>query len=864
MGELVLSINGKEITAREGQTILEVALGNRIYIPHLCHHPDLEPAGTCRLCYVELEGKGPVLSCRTLAQKGMAIRTRSPAVDEIRRGLVELLIANHHDDCPNCAKKGRCELQRILGYLRVDKKKARRLRFAEQQLERDTTNPFFDLDPNKCVLCSRCVRTCSELLHVDAITVVGRGYRSRIATLGEKRLADSDCESCGECVERCPVGGLVYKKYQRPDEEVSTVCPYCSTGCNLWLGIHEGRVVSARGDRLCGRGRFGWRYIYAPDRLALPLVRKDGKLVRSSWEEAIRSAAAGFSRYKGEEIALAVSARCTNEEAYLLQKFARSVLGTNNIDNTARFSHASGLQALWETTGIGAATNSLEEIEGAACIFLVGANVNRTRPAVARRIKEAVRKGSKLIVVDPVQNDLLRFAHLWLKPYPGTDLALLMGMAGVIVEEGLQETRFVEERSENFPEFKESLADFSLGRVERLTGVPREMVAEAANLYAASKPAVILWSAGITRHSHGKDTVHALVNLALLSGNIGQTAGGLYPLLEQSNAQGVCDMGCLPDFYPGYQPVADAGIREKFQKAWNMGLNPAPGLTLTKLWDAILDGKIKALYLVGVNPSIEIAGREKVLRCLEKVEFLVVQDLFLNETADYADVVLPAASFAEKEGTFTSADRRVQRVRKAVEPFGQALSDGEIIQRVAQTMGAAGFIFDHPAQIMDEIASVNPFYKGICYESLEKGAVVWPSGISTLHTEEFYTPTGRGKLVPLEYKGPAERPDLEFPLILVTRKNTLYYGVCAHKVEGFRQLAPKEDVEMNPKDADDFGINDGEEVRVVSRRGEIRAPVRVTEDVPPGVIVLGYNSPRNPGNILAAEEVKACPVRVEK
>lgn len=865
MEKLTLLVDNKKVTARNGMTVLETALSSNIYIPHLCHHPYLSPAGVCRLCYVELDGKGPVLSCRTPVENGMVIRTKTPEIDEIRRGLVELLIANHHDDCRNCGKKGRCELQRVMAYLRIDRKKTARLRFAESSPELDTSNPFFNLDPAKCVLCERCVRICGDHLHINAIAVVGRGYRSRVATAGGKPLAESACESCGECVESCPVGGLVYKEYQRPERHIPTVCPYCSTGCGLKLGVRESRIINAQGDLLCARGRFGWRYIYAYDRLQSPLVKTEQGFVEVSWEDAALSAASQFSRYNGGEIAFIVSARCTNEDAYLIQKFARSVLHTNNVDNTARLSHAASLEALWEATGTGGATNPIADVAGAACILLAGANVTKTHPAVTRLLKQAVKHGSKLIVIDPVENDLSRFAHVWVKPYPGTDLALLMGIAGVIVEEGLADEDFVQRRCADFAFLKEVLADFPLGRVERLTGVPRETVVEAAQLFAGMKPAMILWSTGITQHFHGKNTIHALINLAMLTGNVGKPSAGLYPLLEQNNAQGVSDMGCLPAFYPGFQPVTDPVTREKFSTAWKTELSGSPGFTLTQLCDAVLDGKIKALYVIGANPLMDMPDRQKLADCLQKVEFLVLQDLFPNETAAYAHLILPAAGFAEKEGTYTCADRRVNRLSKAAEPAGRSLSDWEIICKVAGAMGASGFDFGHPGEITKEIASLVPGYDTVLSHELINGLTsTCQSGVPLLHSEGFSTPTGKGKLVPVEYEGPLERPDIEFPLTLITRRNTLFYGTCAHKVDGFRHLAGGEFLELNPKDAADLGINDGEEVSVLSRRGQLSLRVMITDCPPPSVVVLNYNSPQKPGNLLSYKEPKICPVRIEK
>ncbi|MEW6447142.1 MAG: formate dehydrogenase subunit alpha [Bacillota bacterium] len=864
MEELSFLIDDKRVSARNGMTVLEAALGNNIYIPHLCHHPDLSPAGVCRLCYVELEGKGPVLSCRTPVKEGMVIKTRTSEVDEIRRGLVELLIANHHDDCRNCRKKGRCELQRVMAYLRIDRRKLARLRFAQTSPEPDTSNPFFDLDPAKCVLCERCVRICGELLHINAIAIAGRGYRSKVTTSGGKPLVESSCESCGECVERCPVGGLVYKEYQRPENYIKTVCPYCSTGCGVKLGIRESKIVSAHGDLLCAKGRFGWRFIYSPDRLKSPLVKTEEGFTEISWDDAVRSVAARLSQYKGDQIAFVVSAKLTNEDAYLIQKFARTVLGTNNVDNTARLSHAASLEALWETTGIGGTTNPASDVEGAACILLAGANITKTHPVIAQKLKRAVKNGSKLIVIDPVENDLHRFAHLWLKPYPGTDLALLMGMARVIVEEGLVDEDFVQIRCENFESLKEALEGFPLGRVERLTGVPRETVVEAAQAYATAKPAAAFWSTGITQHCHGKDSVYALINLAMLTANIGRPSAGLYPLLEQNNTQGVCDMGCLPGFYPGFQTVTDKAARERFTTAWKTRLSGSTGLTLTELWDAVLAEKVKALYIIGGNPAVDMPNRQKMINCLEKVEFIVFQDLFLNETAAYADLILPAAGFAEKEGTFTCADRQVKRLRKAVEPVGRSLPDWEIIRKIAGAMGAAGFDFAHPGEIMKEIASLIPGYDTVSYGPNDNSISTWRSGVPVLHAEGFSRSTGKGKLVPVTYEGPVERPDVEFPLTLITKRNAIFYGACAHKVEGFRQLAAEEFIELNPKDAADSGVDDGEEVKVVSRRGQIIARVRITDLSPPSVVVLNCNCPQKPGNLLNDKEAKICPVRIEK
>ncbi|MDI6689676.1 MAG: formate dehydrogenase subunit alpha [Actinomycetota bacterium] len=888
MDKITITIDGSDIVAESGATILEAALKNGIYIPHLCYHPDLKTYGACRLCIVEIECGKLVISCRTPVKQGMSVRTRSLEIDKVRRAIIELLIANHHADCRDCTKSRQCELLKIAAFIRFDRKRARRLRWAKEELPRDTSNPFFDMDPNRCVLCGVCVRTCEEIQGVGAIDFVGRGYTSKIAPFGDKPLAQSRCESCGECVVRCPVGALVPKNVQRPEREVKTICSYCGTGCGIYLGIRDNDVVSVRGDtdspvnggNLCVKGRFGASFVNSPDRLSSPLIRTAPKEHSEfstlsltfpprgggqgwgevSWDEALELVADKLVRYSGDQFALLTSAKCTNEESYVIQKFARVVMNTNNIDNCARLCHAPTMVGLHETMGIGAMTNSISEIEKTSCILAIGTNVTRAHPLIGIKVKRAVRNGAKLIVINPKEIDLCRFADIWLRPYPGTDVALIMGMNQVIVDEGLLDNAFIEKQCENFESLRESLEDFSPGRVERITGVSREMIAQAARIYATNKPAAIIWSTGITQHSHGTDNVFALVNLAMLTGNIGKPSGGLYPLLGENNAQGACDMGCLPDFYPGYQRVTDPGVRKKFETAWSVDLNPEPGLTFTEIWQAILDGKIKAVYIIGANPALSIAGSQRVREALKKAEFVVVQDIFFNETAKFAHVVLPAASFAEKEGTFTNTERRIQRVRKAMEPVGDSRPDWEITCELARRLDGKGFDFSHPAEITSEIASIAPLYGGVSYDRLENESL-----------ERFHTPSSKGKFRPLEFRPPTEVPDVEYPLILTTERTLYRHGTLSWKVDGLNILKGKELVEINPKDAADFGISHGQIVRIISRRGEIEAEVKVTYATPPGVISMGFHSTQSPTNVLTnptldpvakTPEAKVCAVRI--
>lgn len=530
--------------------------------------------------------------------------------------------------------------------------------------------------------------------------------------------------------------------------------------------------------------------------------------------------------------------------------------------------------------GSGAMTNSVNEIEDTACIFAIGTNTTASHPVIGLKVKKAVQKGAKLIVANPRKIDLCRFATLWLQQRPGTDVVLLMGMMRVIVDEGLLDMSFIEQRCHDFDVFKESLQNFDLDFVGKITGVPQEKIAEAARIYATNKPATILYCMGITQHTHGTDNVFALANLAMLTGNIGKPSTGVNPLRGQNNVQGACDMGALPNVYPGYQRVNDPAVRQRFETAWGCSLCDSPGLTLTEILEAAHRGQIKALYVIGENLLLSEPDARHVEEALRALDFLVVQDIFLTETARLADVVLPAATFAEKDGTFTNTERRIQLVRKAIEPVGNSRPDWWIICELAKRMGAKGFDFNHPSEIMKEIASLTPIYGGISYERLENGGLQWPCptvehpGTPILHTERFLTPDGKGRFMPLEYKPPAETPDEEYPLILTTERSLYHYhGTLTRKVEGLNTLRAKELVEVNPNDANALGIADGEVVRVISRRGEVTARVKVTNDSPPGVVTMSFHFAESPTNTLTnpaldpvakIPEFKVCAVRIEK
>ena len=888
MAETTLVIDGQLVRATPGMTVLEAALAAGVYIPHLCHHADLKPVGVCRLCMVEIAGRGMTLSCMAPVEQGMVVRTESPEIDKVRLVAAELLVVNHHADCLACAKDSRCELQRIAAYVGIDSERLARLRRPEKTLPVDSSNPFFAYDPNQCVLCGICVRTCDEIVGVNALDFAFRGFNTMVTTFGNKAFVESRCVSCGECVVRCPVGSLLPKDFQQPSREVKTICPYCGVGCGLYLGVRGSRIVSVRGDtaspvnqgRLCVKGRFGHDFVNHPERLTSPLVKENGEFVKAGWDEALDLVARKLVPYKGDAFAAMASAKCTNEENYVFQKFVRQVMGTNNVDHCARLCHAPSVAGLAQSFGSGAMTNTIAEIAGAACILAIGTNTTDAHPVLSLKIKEAVRRGAKLIVANPKQIELARHASLVLQHRPGTDVALLMGMMRVIVDERLLDEDFIARRCANFPAFRESLGQFSLDFAEQTTGVPREKIILAARAYAASKPATILFAMGITQHTHGTDNVLATSNLALLTGNVGLPSTGVNPLRGQNNVQGACDMGALPNVFPGYQKVDNPEARGKFEAAWGGPLSGSPGLPLTEVFDAVCAGKIKALYLMGENPILSDADAHHVEKGLRGLEFLVCQDIFLTETARFADVVLPAVTFAEKDGTFTNTERRVQRVRRVIEPIGDARPDWWIVCQVAKRLGAEGFAFSHSAEIFEEIAALTPSYRGISYERLENGGLQWPCpspdhpGTPILHTERFATPDGKGRLMPLAYKPPAELPDDEYPLLLTTDRSLYHYhtGTMTRRVEGLEKLNGRELLKIHPQDAARLGIAGGQVVRVLSRRGELTVTADVTEVCPPGMVSLTFHFAETPTNVLThaaldpvakIPETKVCAVRVE-
>lgn len=879
---ITLTIDGKSVEVPKGSTVLEAALANDIYIPTLCYDPDLKPYGACRLCVVEIEGmKGLPTSCTTEAKEGVVVHTDTDKVNQSRRSTMELIMANHHGNCFTCARNQDCELLKIARYLGMDEEHFQRLRKRTEILPIDDSHPAFIRDHNKCILCARCVRACHEIAGVGAIDIAFRGNSAKVSTFGDKPLMESICESCGECLAHCPTGALVPKYKKQPTREVKSVCTYCGVGCSIYLGVRGNEIVNVRGDRespvnhggLCVKGRFGFDFINHKDRLTKPLIRKEGRgkdveangnlqdvFREASWEEALDLVAKQLSRVKEEHgpdsIGILSSAKFTNEENYIVQKFARAVLGTNNVDHCARLCHSSTVTGASAAFGRGAMSNSFSDIASADLLFVIGSNTTYCHPIIGRIIRQGVNSGhTSLIVADPRSIDLSALASIHLQHRPGTDVALLNAMMHVIIEENLQDQEFIEERTEGYEELAETVKHYTPEVGEEITGVPKEKIIEAARLFAKAEGAVILYGMGITQHTTGTDNVKSVANLLMLTGNMGKESTGFSPLRGQNNVQGACDVGALPNVFTGYQKVDNPDVRLKFESAWGCSLDGKPGLPVTEMMGAVTQGKIKAMYVAGENPLMSEPSLSHARRAMQQLDFLVVQDIFPTETAMVADVILPAAAFAEKEGTFTSTERRVQKLNKAIDPPGEAKPDWQIICSLAERMGHP-FNCKDTAEIMDEIASVTPIYGGIHHDRLEGYGLQWPCpdrdhpGTTILHEGSFTR--GPGKFHGVEYKPPAESASEGYPLILTTGRVLEHWhtGSMSRRADVLDELSPKGVLDINPGDASNIGIESGDLVTLTSERGSIEVPVNVTDRMAPGVAFLAFHWKESPANML--------------
>ena len=901
---LNLTINGQAVTAREGMTILAAASKAGFKIPTLCFLRGANAIGSCRICSVELEGQDAlVTACNTQVQDGMHILTDSPRVIAQRKGILQLLIADHGlsttDFCFSCAKNGACQLQDLCRDYGVTETPYPRAEKNEPILD---SNPFLSYNANLCIRCQRCIGACNKLACNHTLRAGNRGMRTTILAPFGKDWKTTMCESCGNCAQACPTGALTVKRRRHyrawETHRVRTTCPHCGTGCQLDLIVKDNQIVDVEGAKgpsnnglTCVKGRSGsFDFIDAPDRLRTPMIRskQTGELEPASWDEALDLVASKFSElkatYGGSALAAFACSRSTNEDVYMLQKMARVAFGTNNVDNCARVCHSSTVSGLAITLGSGAMTNTIADItRDAETIMLVGSNIEEAHPVIGMQVRQAVERGARLIVVDPRDIWLSSKADIHLKLRPGTNVAFANGMAHVIIEKGLADQQFIEQRTEGYEKLAELVKDYTPERVAKICHIDADDLVAAAEMYARAKTAPIIYCLGVTEHSTGTEGVMGLSNLAMLTGKLGRKGCGVNPIRGQNNVQGACDMGAQPVDFPGYQKLVRPEVMEKFEKAWGVTLPKEPGITATECFPAAIEGKIKGMFIFGEDPVRTDADTHHIIRALENLEFLVIDDLFLTETTKYADVVLPGRSFAEKEGTFTNTERRVQRVRKAIEVAGDEKLDTWIFTQIMNRMGYAQPELTS-AQIMDEIASVTPSFAGISHARLDSKEVrgnglQWPCtgpdhpGTPIMHVGEFAR--GKGLFSAAEYRPSAELPDAEYPLVLTTGRIINQYNACAMtaRTEGLNEIQGTSFIEINTQDAQQRGIADGDRVRVWSRRGQIESTARVSGKTCAGETWMPFhfqdgnsNWLTNPAldDISHAPEYKVCAIQVAK
>jgi formate dehydrogenase major subunit len=880
---VTLEIDGISVTVPKGTSVMRASTEAGINVPKLCATDTLEAFGSCRVCLVEIEGrKGYPASCTTPAENGMRVKTQTTKLADIRRGMLELYISDHPLDCLTCPTNGNCELQDVAGLVGL-----REVRYGYKgenhlELKKDESNPYFTYDPSKCIVCNRCVRACEETQGTFALTINGRGFESRVAAGQNEAFMESECVSCGACVQACPTATLTEKTVIRigqAEHSKITTCAYCGVGCGFKAEMKGSEVVrmvpwkdgKANHGHSCVKGRFAWGYATHKERMLKPMIRKKitDPWQEVSWEEAISYAASEFRRIQQQSgpdsIGGITSSRCTNEETYLVQKLVRAAFGNNNVDTCARVCHSPTGYGLKQTIGESAGTQTFDSVMKADVIMVIGANPVAAHPVFASQMKRRLRQGAKLIVVDPRTTDMVKGAHYQadyhLKLKPGTNVALISALAHVIVTEGLLDEAFVAERCEaqSFSDWKTfvSRPENSPEAMADITGVPADVLRGAARLYATGGNAAIYYGLGVTEHAQGSTMVMGIANLAMATGNIGREGVGVNPLRGQNNVQGSCDMGSFPHELPGYRHISDTATRSEFESRWGVKLNPEPGLRIPNMFEAALDGSFKGLYCQGEDIVQSDPNTQHVAAALSSMECIVVQDLFLNETAKYAHVFLPGSSFLEKDGTFTNAERRISRVRKVMPPKA-GYSDWEVTQLLSNALGYP-MSYAHPSEIMDEIASLTPTFHGVSFEKIDRmGSIQWPcnetapEGTPIMHVDQFVR--GKGKFVITKYVPSTEKVTQRFPLILTTGRVLSQYNVGAQtrRTENV-QWHSEDRLEIHPHDAEERGIRQDDWVGIESRSGQTVLRATITENVQPGVVYTTFHFPESGANVITTD-----------
>ena len=879
---VTLEINGKTVTVPAGTSVMRAAMEAGVQVPKLCATDSVAAFGSCRLCLVEIEGRrGTPASCTTPAEPGMKVQTQTPRLAKLRRGVMELYISDHPLDCLTCAANGDCELQDMAGVVGL-----REVRYGYEganhlKAPKDETNPYFTFDPSKCIVCSRCVRACEEVQGTFALTIEGRGFESKVAA-GNQLFMDSECVSCGACVQACPTATLIEKSViekGQPEHSIVTTCAYCGVGCAFKAEMQGSEVVrmvpfkdgKANHGHSCVKGRFAWGYATHKDRITSPMIRE--KITDAwrevSWEEAIGHAASEFRRiqakYGQDSIGGITSSRCTNEETYLIQKLVRAAFGNNNTDTCARVCHSPTGYGLKTTLGTSAGTQDFDSVEESDVIMVIGANPTDAHPVFASKMKRRLREGARLIVLDPRQIDLVKMPHVeasyHLPLRPGTNVAVINAISHVIVTEGLVDEAFVKERCETeaFELWRKFIAEErnSPEALEPITGVRAADIRGAARLYATGGNGAIYYGLGVTEHSQGSTMVMGIANLAMATGNMGRRGVGVNPLRGQNNVQGACDMGSFPHEFTGYRHVSDESARRAFEQDWGVPLRGDPGLRIPNMLDSAVEGTFKGLYVQGEDIAQSDPNTKHVTAALTAMECVVVQDLFLNETAMYAHVFLPGSSFLEKDGTYTNAERRISPVRKVMPPKA-GLADWEVTVALSNALGYP-MHYNHASEIMDEIARLTPTFAGVSYARLDElGSIQWPcneqapEGTPVMHIGGFVR--GKGKFMITEFVATEERTTGRFPLILTTGRILSQYNVGAQTRRTDNNIWHTEDVlEIHPFDAENRGIRDGDLVAVASRAGETSLRAEVTERIQAGVVYTTFHHPVTGANVVTTE-----------
>lgn len=891
--QVTLNIDGVDISVPEGTSIMHAAQLSGVSVPKLCATDSLEPFGSCRLCLVEIEGRrGYPASCTTPVAEGIKVKTQTPKLADVRRGVMELYISDHPLDCLTCAANGDCELQDMAGAVGL-----REVRYGYEgenhlKQEKDESNPYFTFDPSKCIVCSRCVRACEETQGTFALTIEGRGFGSKVSA-GGVDFMDSECVSCGACVQACPTATLMEKtviEAGTPEHAVTTTCAYCGVGCSFNAEMKGEEVVrmtpnkdgGANHGHSCVKGRFAWGYATHKDRITAPMIRKNisDPWQEVSWEEAINYAASEIKRieakYGKDAMGGITSSRCTNEEVYVTQKLIRAVFGTNNVDTCARVCHSPTGYGLKQTLGESAGTQTFDSVMKSDVIMVIGANPTDGHPVFASQMKRRLREGAKLIVADPREIDLVaNSAHIradyHLNLRPGTNVALISALAHVVVTEGLVKEDFVRERCEwdSFVAWRDFVAkpENSPESLAKDLGVDPQKIREAARLFATGGNSAIYYGLGVTEHSQGSTMVIGIANLAMATGNVGREGVGVNPLRGQNNVQGSCDMGSMPHEFPGYRHVSDDATRALFETAWGRPLSNEPGLRIPNMLDLAGEGRFKVLYCVGEDIAQSDPDTQHATHALESMECVIVQDLFLNETAMYAHVFFPGASFLEKSGTFTNAERRISPVRRVMAPKNgtnlngkkeAGMEDWEITAKLAQALGYP-MHYSHASDIMDEIAALTPTFKGVSFKKLDElGSVQWPCddenpvGTPTMHIDEFVR--GKGKFFITQYVPTTEKVNAKYPLILTTGRILSQYNVGAQTRRTKNVEWHAEDVvEIHPHDAAERGIAEGDWIGITSRAGETVLRATLSGRVQPGVIYTTFHHPESGANVITTD-----------